>query len=238
MTIETTLSINPVTGLLDKIIDPASIIIPDGIPAPWDASGGIFPTVVVWTPDRWIISVWGTLPGIGFVEPWDAIIYDGSTWTVIHGMSRLVTNSTVISNITDPANWNDTIYTGDITGLIEGNYYYDSIYHYQFDGTTLYRVNTGPHREFSGAPTADNDSVDTAGIGWKFNPWYVWLDINTFPVTPYICLDSTPTAAVRSKMMMGWEDGYILQSSDGTRHSITLIDDGAGNYNLDIWPTI
>lgn len=96
----------------------------------------------------------------------------------------------------------------------------------------------GPHREFVGAPTSDNDSVDTAGSGWKFSPWYVWLDINTFPATPYICLDSTPTAAVRSKMMMGWEDGYILQSSDGTRHSITLIDDGAGNYNLDIWPTI
>jgi hypothetical protein len=38
MTIETTLSINPVTGLLDKTIDPASILIPDGIPAPWDAS--------------------------------------------------------------------------------------------------------------------------------------------------------------------------------------------------------
>lgn len=95
-----------------------------------------------------------------------------------------------------------------------------------------------PHREFVGAPTVDNDSVDTAGSGWKFNPWYIWLDINTFPVTPYICLDSTPTAAVRSKMMMWWEDGYILESTDGTRHSITLTDDGMWNYNLDIWPTI
>lgn len=37
---------NPLTGKLDTILDPNSIIIPDGIPAPWDASGGTFPTVV------------------------------------------------------------------------------------------------------------------------------------------------------------------------------------------------
>jgi len=30
----------------------------------------------------------------------------------------------------------------------------------------------------------------------------------------------------------------ILQSTDLTRHRISLVDDGAGNYNLDIWPAL
>ena len=39
MAIETTQKINPRTGMFDMSIDPNSIVIPDGIPDPWDASG-------------------------------------------------------------------------------------------------------------------------------------------------------------------------------------------------------
>ena len=67
--------------------------------------------------------------------------------TVIHldkdGFNILITNPTVITTITNPANWDeDGEYTGSTTGLVNGNYYYDSTLNqkYEFDGTTLRRI--------------------------------------------------------------------------------------------------
>lgn len=54
-----------------------------------------------------------------------------------------ITNSTVITMITNPASWDsDGVYTGFYTGLVAGNYYYDNTYNqkYEYDGTELRRT--------------------------------------------------------------------------------------------------
>lgn len=58
---------------------------------------------------------------------------------------KLITNATVIANITNPANWISDTYIWPLTGLFEWDYYYDpaTTYHYQFDGSTLYFIDTG-----------------------------------------------------------------------------------------------
>ena len=43
--IKTKFVFNPLTGKLDTTLDKNSILIPDGVPAPWDASSGNFPAV-------------------------------------------------------------------------------------------------------------------------------------------------------------------------------------------------
>lgn len=69
--------INPRTGMFDMTVDPNSIIIPDGIPAARDASFGSFPFTTAGIPDRWVISVPGTLPPpIGDVNVQDFIVRD------------------------------------------------------------------------------------------------------------------------------------------------------------------
>lgn len=53
-----------------------------------------------------------------------------------------ITDATIIATITDDANWDgDGNYTGSTTGLLNGNYYYDSTYNqkYEYNGTTLVR---------------------------------------------------------------------------------------------------
>lgn len=93
---------NPLNKLwLDKV----NSNIPDGIPTPWDASGWTFPVVVVWTPDRWVISDAWTLPApVWAVLPWDYIIYDWANWTVIHAVvSPSISESNVIVvNVNEP----------------------------------------------------------------------------------------------------------------------------------------
>lgn len=77
--------INPRTWFFNMFPDPNSIIIPDGIPAPRDASSWNFPAATAWVADRWVISVAGTLPTpVGEVGPQDFIIRDGTAWTVIY----------------------------------------------------------------------------------------------------------------------------------------------------------
>ena len=77
--------INPRTWFFNMFPDPDSIIIPDGIPAPRDASSWNFPAATAWVADRWVISVAGTLPApVGAVNPQDFIIRDGTAWTVIY----------------------------------------------------------------------------------------------------------------------------------------------------------
>lgn len=58
---------------------------------------------------------------------------------------KLITDATVIANITNPANWVSDTYIWPLTGLFEWDYYYDpaTTYHYQFDGSTLYFIDTG-----------------------------------------------------------------------------------------------
>lgn len=63
--------------------------------------------------------------------------------TAGHAQWTLITNATVISNITNPANWNgDGTYTGSTTGLSAWDFYYDNNYNqrYEYDGTTLRRI--------------------------------------------------------------------------------------------------
>jgi len=58
------------------------------------------------------------------------------------GISDLITDPTVISNITDEDNWDDDgDYTGPLTGLVQDNYYIDYLkgVHYKYDGTHLIR---------------------------------------------------------------------------------------------------
>lgn len=86
---------NPLTGKLDTILDPNSILIPDGIPSPWDASEWTLPPTTVWVADRWVISVAGTLPGIGPVIPWGYLIYNGTTWTYISNPASAYVNAWV-----------------------------------------------------------------------------------------------------------------------------------------------
>lgn len=38
--------------------------------------------------------------------------------------------------------------------------------------------------------------------------------------------------------IVGNTQGVILTSTDGTRHRVTLVDNGAGSYALDIGPTL
>lgn len=57
---------------------------------------------------------------------------------------KLITNATVISNITNPANWVDpTTYSGSTTGMVNGNYYfwtaYNQLYLY-LSATGLIRI--------------------------------------------------------------------------------------------------
>ena len=55
-------------------------------------------------------------------------------------VSLLITDSTIIAEITDPTNWTN-VYIGSIVGLIEGNYYFDSVrkIKYQYSDGELYR---------------------------------------------------------------------------------------------------
>ena len=69
---------------------------------------------------------------------WDTIDVDATNHVLI--LANLITDWTVITNITDPLNWTWDIYTGPTTGLVANQYYYDGVFHYQFDGTTLYRI--------------------------------------------------------------------------------------------------
>lgn len=58
--------------------------------------------------------------------------------------SDLITDSTVISMITNSLNWNDNgIYIGLYTGLIQDNYYidYTNMVMYKYDGTNIIRFN-------------------------------------------------------------------------------------------------
>jgi hypothetical protein len=50
----------------------------------------------------------------------------------------------------------------------------------------------------SGHPTANNDSADTAGIGYKFNSGSRWIEPTDYD--EYICVVPTPTLAVWSKV--------------------------------------
>lgn len=98
-------SINPRTGFWDKTIDPNSIVMPDGIPAAWDASSGNFPTVVAGTPDWWVIEVAGTLPApVWAVLPQDFIIYNGTSWTVIHAIvvPQTIPSNELYINVNEP----------------------------------------------------------------------------------------------------------------------------------------
>lgn len=85
----------------------------------------------------------------------DSIGMDDEDWIVINegttdnmelysskgsgGGLILITDATVISNITDNANWSNGVYSGATTGLVEWNYYTDGNYEYTYDGTTLTR---------------------------------------------------------------------------------------------------
>lgn len=60
--------------------------------------------------------------------------------------SDLITDTSVISNITNPSNWSNGQYTGSLSGLYQDNYYIywkDKIM-YKYDGTHLvrFRINT------------------------------------------------------------------------------------------------
>jgi len=73
----------------------------------------------------------------------------------------LITDATVISNITNSANRSGGNYTGSLVGLIENNYYYDtsSWYSYNYDGTTLYRVSTSTSASTSNTVLFDKNYV-------------------------------------------------------------------------------
>ena len=53
----------------------------------------------------------------------------------------LITNATVITNITNEANWVNQLYVGSVVGLSSCNYYVDMVLRikYEFDGTNLIR---------------------------------------------------------------------------------------------------
>jgi len=51
----------------------------------------------------------------------------------------LVTNATVITNITTAANWTNDVYTGSLVGLVAWNYYSTATYSYIYDGVLLVR---------------------------------------------------------------------------------------------------
>ena len=60
----------------------------------------------------------------------------------------LITDATVISNITNNDNWNMTGYIGSVAGLVEGNYYWDAnwsqFYRYLNSVLTRTSANTLP----------------------------------------------------------------------------------------------
>ncbi|MFA6569669.1 MAG: hypothetical protein WCT77_00320 [Bacteroidota bacterium] len=58
--------------------------------------------------------------------------------------NTVITDATVISNITNPANWNGSgNYTGSTTGLVNGNVYFDTAtkLRYEYLNSTLTRIN-------------------------------------------------------------------------------------------------
>ena len=57
-------------------------------------------------------------------------------------LSFVIKSAWIITEITDPTNWDWSTYTGSTVGITEWQYYFDWTYHYQFDWTTLYRINT------------------------------------------------------------------------------------------------
>lgn len=59
------------------------------------------------------------------------------------GGGTVITSPSIITEITDVTNWNGAgTYTGSTTGLVVGNYYYDTNTNlkYEYDGTTLIRI--------------------------------------------------------------------------------------------------
>ena len=54
--------------------------------------------------------------------------------------AELISDATIITNITTEANWAWGTYTVSITWLRANQYYYTSTDKYVFDGTTLYRI--------------------------------------------------------------------------------------------------
>jgi len=68
----------------------------------------------------------------------------------------LITDATVISNITNDSNWSSGVYSGSTSGLEEWNYYAGSSYVYIYDGTTLVRTN---REDIQGIPDAAIDDT-------------------------------------------------------------------------------
>lgn len=58
-----------------------------------------------------------------------------------------INNVTVINEITNPVNWVGGIYVGSLDGMTAGNIYIDTNLNlrYEFDGTTLLRIDFNTH---------------------------------------------------------------------------------------------
>jgi len=62
---------------------------------------------------------------------------------IINGVgATLITDAAVIINITNESNWSEAGYIGPATGLVNGNYYWDSTYNqfYQYLNSVLTRT--------------------------------------------------------------------------------------------------
>jgi len=88
-------------------------------------------------------------------------------------------------------------------------------------------------REYNAAgnPTANNDSVDTAGIGRAFLVGDLW--INTTNDTSFICADNTATAAIwrsiKTALSMTSTDNSMIRSAGTNGH----VQDTGSNATLD-----
>lgn len=223
--------INPRTGMFDMTVDPNSIVIPDGIPAPWDASGGAFPGTTPGTPDRWVISVWGTLPApVGDVEPTDFIIYDWTSWTVIHApevdflievtyaeLEALKTAGTLIpgmrykitdfQNISPLGNTYDEYVTGDLEELV----------------VLATGVDTLSQHAISMQYPQDEITYDFDDNAIMWSVWAYFTDWNNEDTQLVTLIDAT-----KFQIQMTWE--FVLNSSFEMYLWDALADGGAWYY--------
>lgn len=89
------------------------------------------------------------------------------------------------------------------------------IVYYKFDvGTTDWRILEGSSYASTSDPTVNWDSADTASVGYNFSPGsYI---VNTSTGRLWFCIDSTPTAAVWSRVISENVDYIQFDTTSGS----------------------